>query len=55
VIHVYKENKLGGNVCAKVVFFGLLGALGLMVGLIIFEYHGTSDGKFVNLNFLYRF
>uniref|UniRef100_A0A1B6M099 Aspartyl beta-hydroxylase/Triadin domain-containing protein n=1 Tax=Graphocephala atropunctata TaxID=36148 RepID=A0A1B6M099_9HEMI len=43
VIHVHKESNLGGNICSKIVFFGLLGALGVMVGLIIIEYHGTTD------------
>ncbi|KAG8291742.1 hypothetical protein J6590_053601 [Homalodisca vitripennis] len=43
VIHIHKESILGGNICSKIVFFGLLGALGVMVGLIIIEYHGTSD------------
>lgn len=45
VIHIHKESKLGGNICSKIVFFCLLGALGFMISLIIIEYHGTNDGK----------
>jgi hypothetical protein len=36
----------GGNICAKIVFFLLLGALAVMVGLIVTEYRGSSDGKY---------
>lgn len=43
-IHVYKESRLGGNICAKIVFFLLLGTLTVMVGLIITEYRGSSEG-----------
>lgn len=45
VIHVQKDALLGGNICAKIVFFCLLGAIGVMVGLIIIEYRGTTDSK----------
>ncbi|KDR14347.1 Aspartyl/asparaginyl beta-hydroxylase [Zootermopsis nevadensis] len=42
-IHVHKDTGTGGNICAKVVFFLLLGALAVMVGLILTEYRGSSD------------
>jgi hypothetical protein len=45
-IHVHKDAGTGGNVCAKMVFFLLLGALVVMVGLIVTEYRGSSDGKY---------
>lgn len=45
-IHVHKDTGTGGNICAKVVFFLLLGALAVMVGLILTEYRGSSDGKY---------
>jgi hypothetical protein len=44
-IHIHKDMGTGGNICAKVVFFLLLGALAVMVGLILTEYRGSSDGK----------
>ncbi|XP_075213359.1 aspartyl beta-hydroxylase isoform X2 [Lycorma delicatula] len=43
VIHVQKDALLGGNICAKIVFFCLLGAIGVMVGLIIVEYRGSKE------------
>ncbi|XP_069678122.1 dentin sialophosphoprotein isoform X2 [Periplaneta americana] len=42
-IHVHKDAGTGGNICAKIVFFMLLGALAVMVGLILTEYRGSSD------------
>jgi hypothetical protein len=45
-IHIHKDTGTGGNICAKVVFFLLLGALAVMVGLILTEYRGSSDGKY---------
>jgi hypothetical protein len=45
-IHIYKDTGTGGNICAKIVFFLLLGALAVMVGLIVTEYRGSSDGKY---------
>lgn len=44
-IHVYKESRLGGNICAKIIFFLLLATLAVMVGLIITEHRGSSEGK----------
>lgn len=43
IIHIQKDSRLGGNICAKIVFFCLLGALGVMIGLIITEYRGSND------------
>jgi hypothetical protein len=45
-IHIHKDTGTGGNICAKIVFFLLLGALAVMVGLIVTEYRGSSDGKY---------
>ncbi|KAK3926130.1 Aspartyl/asparaginyl beta-hydroxylase [Frankliniella fusca] len=43
LIHIYKESRLGGNICAKIIFFLLLGTLTVMVGLIITEHRGSSE------------
>uniref|UniRef100_A0A1B6CTV7 Uncharacterized protein n=1 Tax=Clastoptera arizonana TaxID=38151 RepID=A0A1B6CTV7_9HEMI len=43
VIHIQKDQILGGNACAKIIFFCLLGVLGVMVGLIITEYRGSGE------------
>jgi hypothetical protein len=45
-IHIHKDAGTGGNICAKIVFFLLLGALVVMVGLIVTEYRGSGDGKY---------
>jgi hypothetical protein len=45
-IHIDKDAGTGGNICAKIVFFLLLGVLLVMVGLIVTEYRGSSDGKY---------
>lgn len=44
-IHVHKEGGLGGGICAKLVFFVLLSALAVLIGLIITEHRGLTDGK----------
>ncbi|KAK9505816.1 hypothetical protein O3M35_009795 [Rhynocoris fuscipes] len=43
VLHIQKEAGLGGNICTKVIFFLLLAAIGITVGLILVEYHGSTD------------
>lgn len=46
VIHIQKEAGLGGNICTKVIFFLLLGAIGVTVGIILVKYQGSTDGKY---------
>lgn len=43
-IHIYKESSTGGHWCARIIFFVLLAALVGLIGLIIFEHRGTTDG-----------
>ena len=43
--HVHKDGGTGGNFLAKIVFFVLMAALVVMVGLVITEYRGSTDGK----------
>lgn len=45
-IHVHKEGGTGGGICAKLVFFVLLSALVVVIGMIITQYRGFTDGKF---------
>lgn len=45
-IHVHKERSTGGGICAKFVFFVLLGALAVIIGLIITEHRGLTDRKY---------
>lgn len=47
-IHVEKEVSTGGGVCAKIVFFFLLTALAVLIGLIITEHKELTDCKFKN-------
>nr|XP_023017025.1 aspartyl/asparaginyl beta-hydroxylase [Leptinotarsa decemlineata] len=42
-IHVHKESGTGGGICAKLVFFVLLSALAVLIGLIITEHRGLTD------------
>lgn len=44
-IHVHKEDGTGGGICAKLVFFVLLSALVVVIGMIITQYRGLTDGK----------
>lgn len=44
-IHVHKEGGTGGGICAKLVFFILFSALTVLIGLIITEHRGLTDGK----------
>lgn len=59
-IHVEKELVTGGGVCAKIVFFFLLTALAVLIGLIITEHRELSDRKsliahfHVKLSILFR-
>jgi len=50
LIHVHKESRLGGNICAKIVFFILLGTIAVAVGLIIIEYKGSGDGELITFS-----
>lgn len=44
--HVHKDGGgTGGNFLAKIVFFVLMAALVVMIGLVITEYRGSTDGK----------
>lgn len=45
-IHVHKEGGTGGGICAKLVFFVLLSALVVVLGMIITQYRGLTDGKY---------
>ncbi|CAG9769531.1 unnamed protein product [Ceutorhynchus assimilis] len=42
-IHIYKDGATGGNICAKIVFFFLLSALAVLIGLIIKENEGLNE------------
>lgn len=44
-IHVHKEGGTGGHWCARIIFFALFTVLIGLVGLIILETRGTTDGK----------
>lgn len=44
-IHVHKEGGTGGGICAKLVFFVLLSALAVLVGLIYTEHRGLTDRR----------
>lgn len=44
-IHIYKESSTGGHWCARIIFFILLAVLAGLIGIIIFEHRGTTDGK----------
>lgn len=44
-IHIYKESSTGGHWCARIIFFVLLAVLAGLIGIIIFEHRGTTDGK----------
>lgn len=44
-IHVHKEGGTGGGICAKLIFFVLLTALAVVIGLIITEHRGLTDCK----------
>lgn len=44
-IHIYKESSTGGHWCARIIFFTLLAVLVGLIGIIIFEHRGTTDGK----------
>lgn len=54
-IHVEKEVVTGGGVCAKIVFFLLLTALAVLIGLIITEHRELTDCKFPTNETLYFF
>ncbi|XP_066905824.1 probable serine/threonine-protein kinase kinX [Halyomorpha halys] len=43
VIHLQKDITCGGNVVTKLIFFGLLATIGVMVGFILLEYRGSTD------------
>lgn len=43
VIHVQKDIICGGNVVTKLIFFGLMATIGVMVGFILLEYRGSTD------------
>lgn len=43
-LHVHKEGGTGGHWCAKVIFFALLAALVGILGIILIEHRGTTDG-----------
>lgn len=43
-IHVHKEEGTGGHWCARIIFFALFTVLIGLIGVIIFEYRGTTDG-----------
>ncbi|KAJ8934850.1 hypothetical protein NQ314_013121 [Rhamnusium bicolor] len=42
-IHIHKEGGTGGGLCAKLVFFVLLSAIAVLIGMIITEYRGQTD------------
>ncbi|KAK0163576.1 hypothetical protein PV327_007244 [Microctonus hyperodae] len=42
-IHVHKEEGTGGHWCARIIFFALFTVLIGLIGVIIFEYRGTTD------------
>lgn len=44
-LHVHKDHGTGGHWCAKIVFFSLMAILAGLVGLIILENRGLSDGE----------
>lgn len=44
-IHVEKEAATGGGICAKIVFFFLLAALAVLIGLIVVEQKELTDCK----------
>lgn len=54
-IHVEKEVATGGGVCAKIVFFFLLTALAVLIGLIITEHRELTDCKFPSKPIRQRF
>lgn len=45
IIHIYKENSTGGHWCARIIFFILLAVLTGLIGIIILEHRGITDGK----------
>ncbi|XP_018578910.1 aspartyl/asparaginyl beta-hydroxylase isoform X1 [Anoplophora glabripennis] len=47
-IHVHKESGTGGGICAKLVFFVLLSALAVVIGMIITQYRGLTDVETVD-------
>lgn len=53
-IHVHKERTTGGGFCAKFVFFILLSALAVLIGLIITEHRGLTDRKYLLLSLVYN-
>lgn len=44
-IHIHKESSTGGHWCARIIFFTLSAILIGLIGIIIFEYRGATDGK----------
>lgn len=44
-IHIYKESSTGGHWCARIIFFVLLAVLTGLIGIIILEHRGITDGK----------
>ena len=44
-IHIHKESSTGGHWCARIIFFTLSAILVGLIGIIIFEYRGATDGK----------
>jgi hypothetical protein len=44
-IHVHKEASTGGSICAKLMFFTLLGGLFVMIGLVAINYQGDFQGE----------
>ncbi|XP_055533344.1 aspartyl/asparaginyl beta-hydroxylase isoform X6 [Wyeomyia smithii] len=43
-MHIHSDHGTGGNWCAKIVFFFLLVGLGALIGLILIENRGVSNG-----------
>ncbi|XP_014256084.1 aspartyl/asparaginyl beta-hydroxylase isoform X2 [Cimex lectularius] len=43
IVHVHKDDGVGGNVFTKLIFFLLLAGIGVVVGLTLIEYRGTTD------------
>lgn len=44
-LHVQHDHGVGGHWCVKIIFFSLMAVLVGLVGLIVLENRGQSDGE----------
>lgn len=43
IMHIYKEGKIGGNACTKILFFVIMSILAGTITIVIVQHRGMSD------------